>query len=82
MTPKEKKRLDGRAKRAGLSTAEFVRRRVNSDDLDDHREEIEALLSTLEAAAPAILQSVESTIATAIARPDGAVLRLAPPSDS
>jgi len=67
MTPKEKKTLEGRAKRAGLSTAEFVRRRVNSDDLDEHREEIEALLSTLEASAPAILQSVESTLATAIA---------------
>ena len=65
MTPKEKKALDGRAKQAGLSTAEFVRRRVNSDDIDEHREEIEALLRTLEASAPTILQSVESTLATA-----------------
>jgi len=67
MTPKEKKTLDSRAKRAGLSTAEFVRRRINSDDLEEHREEIEALLSTLESSAPAILQSVEDTIATATA---------------
>ncbi len=67
MTPKEKKALDSRARRAGMSTAEFVRRSVNSDDLAEHREEIESLLSTLEAAAPAILQSVESTLATATA---------------
>jgi len=50
-----------------VKTAEFVRRRVNSDDLDEHREEIEALLSTLEAAAPGILQSIESMMATATA---------------
>jgi len=65
MTPQEKKMLDGRAKRAGISTAEFVRRRVNADDIDDNREEIEALLATLEAAAPAILRSVENALATA-----------------
>jgi hypothetical protein len=35
--------------------------------MEDHREEIEALLSTLEAAAPAILQSVENAIITAAA---------------
>jgi len=67
MTPKEKKTLEVRAKRAGISTAEFVRRWVNSDDIDEHREEIEALLTTLEASAPAILQSVEGTLATVTA---------------
>lgn len=30
------------------------------DDLDRHREEIEALLSTLEAAAPSILKSIHA----------------------
>jgi hypothetical protein len=60
MTPVEKRALDLRAKRAGTSTAEFVRRRLNADDLDDHREEIEALLSTLESTAPSILKSIDA----------------------
>ena len=65
MTPKEKRALEARARRAGISTSEFVRRRVTADDLSEHREEIEALLSTLEISAPAILKSVEAAIATA-----------------
>jgi hypothetical protein len=65
MTPKEKRALEARAKRAGVSTSEFVRRRVVADDLSEHREEIEALLATLETSAPRILESVEAAIATA-----------------
>lgn len=65
MTPQEKASLDARARQAGLPTAEFVRRRIGSDDLDEHRAEIEALLSGLEAAAPTILQSLDSSIARA-----------------
>ena len=65
MTPKEKRALEARARLAGMSTSEFVRRRVSADDLIEHREEIEALLATLEASAPAILKSVEDAIATA-----------------
>jgi hypothetical protein len=65
MTPKEKRALEARARRAGISTSEFVRRRVTADDLTEHREEIEALLATLETSAPAILKSVEGAIATA-----------------
>jgi len=73
MTPKEKRALDARARLAGVSTSEFVRRRVTADDLSEHRAEIETLLATLEASAPAILKSVEGAIATATklnARPD------------
>jgi len=51
MTPAEKVALDQRARRLGLSTAEFVRRRVASDDQDDRCEEIEALLDILEQSA-------------------------------
>lgn len=65
MTPKEKRALEARARRAGISTSEFVRRRVTADDLSEHREEIEALLATLETSAPAILKSVAAAIATA-----------------
>jgi len=73
MTPKEKKALETRAKRAGISTAEFVRRRVTADDLDDIARTFEGLLATLEASAPAILRAVDAAIATAsslIAEPD------------
>ncbi len=64
MTPVEKNALDARARRAGISTAEFVRRRVSDDVLDGSREEIEALLKTLEATAPAILTSLDEALAT------------------
>jgi ABC-type transporter Mla subunit MlaD len=65
MTPQEKQALDSRAKRAGVSTAEFVRRRLDaSDDLGENREEIESLLTVLEGTAPQVLQSVDSAMAT------------------
>lgn len=64
MTPVEKSALDARARRAGVSTAEFVRRRLGDDTLDSNREEIEALLATLAGAAPAILQSLDEALAT------------------
>jgi hypothetical protein len=62
MTPEEKSQLDRRARRAGVSTAEFVRRRVGTDTIKDYRDEIEALLSALEASAPTILRSLDSAI--------------------
>ena len=65
MTPQEKKALDARAKRAGVPVSEFVRRRLAADDLEQHREEIEALLAGLEARGPEILQAIDSAIATA-----------------
>lgn len=65
MTPKEKRALEGRARRAGLSTSEFVRQWVITADLTEHREDIEALLATLEASPPAILASVKGALATA-----------------
>jgi hypothetical protein len=67
MTPEEKTRLDLRARRAGVSTAEFVRRRVGTDAIEDYRDEIEALLSALEASAPTILRSLDSAIENATA---------------
>jgi len=55
MTPAEKQSLDARASRAGLTTSEFVRRRIAHESLEevlaDRREEIEALLTILEASA-------------------------------
>jgi hypothetical protein len=65
MTPDEKLSLDKRARRAGVSTAEFVRRRIGPDDLDDRCEEIEALLATLERSAPTILRALDDAIVTA-----------------
>lgn len=62
MTPAEKRRLDARAKMLGVSTSEFVRRRVADDDLGENREEIEALLATLADAAPRILESLDRSI--------------------
>ena len=67
MTPSEKAALDARARRAGLPTAEFVRRRIGPDDLDEHREEIEALLASLDRSAPAILHSLDGALEAAIA---------------
>jgi hypothetical protein len=67
MTPEEKTRLDLRARQAGVSTAEFVRRRVGTDAIEDYRDEIEALLSALEASAPTILRSLDSAIENATA---------------
>lgn len=65
MTPEEKRALDSRAKRAGVPTAEFVRRRLSaSDDIGENREEIEALLAALEATAPAVLKSVDDAMAS------------------
>ncbi len=68
MTPQEKRALDSRAKRAGVPTAEFVRRRLNAaDDLGENREEIESLLAALEAMAPQVLQSVDSALSSTAA---------------
>lgn len=64
MTPKEKRDLQARARRAGVPVSQFVRNRIGSDDgLDEHREEIEALLTEIERRAPAILASLDSSIA-------------------
>jgi hypothetical protein len=65
MTPLEKTALAQKAKQAGLSAAEFVRRRIKEDGAPsgDQGEEIEALLTAIEVAAPAILQSLKNTIA-------------------
>lgn len=65
MTPAEKTRLDAQARRLGITTSEFVRRRVSDDDLIENREEIEALLSALADAAPRILGHLDRTIAEA-----------------
>ncbi len=65
MTPGEKTILDQRARRAGISTAEFVRRRIGPDDLDDRREEIESLLAMLAGSAPNILRALDEAIETA-----------------
>lgn len=65
MTPEEKHALDERARRAGLTTSEFVRRRISDDDIEEHREEIEAFLTAIETAGPSILRQLDSTIATA-----------------
>lgn len=65
MTPAEKTRLDAQARRLGITTSEFVRRRVADDDLIENREEIEALLSALNDAAPRILGHLDRTIAEA-----------------
>ncbi len=65
MTPQEKRALDSRAKRAGVPTSEFVRRRLNaSDDIAEHREEIEAMLAALESTAPNILRTVDEAMAS------------------
>jgi hypothetical protein len=63
MTPEEKRRLERRAKSAGVSTAEFVRRRITDDDLGEHRQEIETLLDALSAAEPGILARLDSALA-------------------
>ena len=63
MTPEEKRRLERRAKSAGVSTAEFVRRRITDDDLAEHREEIEVLLDALSAAEPGILARLDVALA-------------------
>jgi hypothetical protein len=66
MTPNEKISLDQRASRAGLTTSEFVRRRIGGrDDLEENRDEIEALLTALENGAPNILWTLDDTIAEA-----------------
>jgi len=65
MSPEEKRALDGRARRAGISTAEFVRRRVGPDEFETHRDEIVALLTALERASPAILAALDEALVTA-----------------
>ncbi len=65
MTPAEKLSLDARAHREGLTTSEFVRRRVTEDGIEENHQEIEALLSALETSAPAILRSLDNAIAEA-----------------
>ena len=64
MTPEEKDTLDQRARRAGLTTSEFVRRRIADDDLEEHREEIEAFLTAIETVGPSILKKLDSAIST------------------
>jgi len=65
MTPEEKDALDQRARRVGLTTSEFVRRRIADDDLEEHREEIEAFLTALQTAGPSIVQKLDAAISTA-----------------
>ncbi|MBI1216456.1 MAG: hypothetical protein GC185_11650 [Alphaproteobacteria bacterium] len=65
MTPEEKRLLDTRAKSAGVSTAEFVRRRIADDDLMERRAEIERLLDALSGAEPGILARLDAAIADA-----------------
>ncbi len=65
MTPAEKIFLDQRAHAAGLTTSEFVRRRVSEDGIEQNRQEIESLLSVLEASAPAILERLDNAISDA-----------------
>ena len=62
MTPAEKRALERRARQAGLTTSEFVRRRISDDDLDEHREEIEAFLIAIENAGPSILRKLDAAI--------------------
>jgi hypothetical protein len=66
MTPTEKRALEKRARQAGLTTSEFVRRRIsdNEDDLEEHREEIEAFLTAIESAGPSILRKLDAAIST------------------
>jgi hypothetical protein len=65
MTPREKTALVQKARKAGVSTAEFVRRRIKDDGIqaDENKDEIEALLTAIEATAPSILKSLQNTIA-------------------
>ena len=65
MTAAEKTRLDAQARRLGITTSEFVRRRVADDDLIENREEIELLLAALADAAPRILGHLDHSIAEA-----------------
>jgi len=68
MTPEEKASLEARARSSGLTTSEFVRRRVAEDslgDLEEHREEIEALLDQLERAFPDMMASIDRAIGRA-----------------
>ncbi len=65
MTPREKKALDARAGKAGISVSELVRRRLSADDLEPQRAEIEALLAGIEARAPDILKVIDQAMATA-----------------
>jgi hypothetical protein len=67
MTPAEKTQLDKRASRAGITTSEFVRRRIAGDSLEDNREEIEAFLTALESSSPSILRGLDEAIAKAAA---------------
>jgi uncharacterized protein (DUF1778 family) len=67
MTPAEKILLDKRANRAGMSTSEFVRRRIGEDDLEENRQQIEALLLALERSSPAVLDKLDQAIADAAA---------------
>ncbi len=64
MTPHEKASLTQKARKAGVSAAEFVRRRIKDEGVEtgDHKDEIEALLTAIEVAAPSILKSLENTI--------------------
>jgi hypothetical protein len=65
MTPKEKAALAQKARKAGVSAAEYVRRSIKSDSInaDEHRDEIEALLTAIETTSPSILKSLQNTIA-------------------
>lgn len=65
MTPQEKRQLEQKARQAGVTTAEYVRRRVAEDDIGEAREEILALLAALEDAGPRVLAGVDRAIAEA-----------------
>jgi hypothetical protein len=65
MTPGEKAVLTQKAEQAGVSVAEFVRRRIKEDGAPAgaQGEEIDALLTAIEMTAPSILNALRNTIA-------------------
>ncbi len=65
MTPQEKSELEARAREAGVSTAEFVRQRLGTED-EAEDDEIETLLAALETGAPVARESLDAALATLI----------------
>lgn len=65
MTPSEKTALAKKAKNAGLTASEFVRRRISEDENPQNAQteaELEAVLTAFEKAAPDMIARLDKTI--------------------
>ena len=66
MTPEEKAALLQKARHAGLTVSEFVRRRINETAIaieEERQDEVKTVLKAIDAGVPRMIRSLDNAIA-------------------